>query len=159
MSLFVKKSGILTTIQDLGRVGFRKFGINPNGAMDKTAVRLINILLGNNVAEAVLEMHFPVPEFLFEEAAIFAIGGADFSTKLNGKTIENWRIYFAEKGSVLKFSEKVFGNCTYLSIKGGFKIAEILNSQSTNLIANFGGFEGRKLKSGDRINFKFQISN
>ncbi len=66
MSIIIEKSGLLSTIQDLGRTGSRRFGINPNGAMDKTAVRLINILLGNDEAEAVLEMHFPAPRILFQ---------------------------------------------------------------------------------------------
>ncbi len=159
MSILINKSGILTTIQDLGRKGFRKFGINPNGAMDKTAVRLINVLLSNDEAEAVLEIHFPAPEIVFETAANFALGGADFAAELDGVAIDSWRTNFAESGSILKFRNKVFGNRAYLSIKGGFKIAEVLNSKSTNLTANFGGIEGRKLNNGDRLNFKFQISN
>jgi antagonist of KipI len=61
MSLLVLKSGILTTFQDSGRAGFRRFGINPGGAMDRAAARLINILLGNDENETVLEMHFPAP--------------------------------------------------------------------------------------------------
>lgn len=154
MSILFKKGGLLTTIQDLGRNKFRKFGVNPNGAMDETAVRLINILLGNDENEAILENYFPSPEILFEESAVFALGGADFEAKLNNESIENWRVYFAEKDSVLSFRQKKTGNRAYLSIKGGFEITEVLGSKSTNLIAGFGGFEGRQLKTGDRILFK-----
>ena len=153
MSIFVQKSGILSTIQDLGRKGFRRFGINSNGAMDSRAVRLINILLGNNEAEAVLEMHFPAPEILFEEDAFVAFGGADFGAKLDDKFVENWRICFAEKGSVLKFEQKVLGSRAYLSVKGGFETKKWLDSSSTNLPAKIGGFEGRSLQTGDRIKF------
>ena len=153
MSLLIKKQGLLSTIQDLGRNGFRRFGINPNGAMDKTAARLINILLGNNETEAVIEMHFPAPEILFEEETMFALGGANFGAKLNDESIENWKIQFAESGSILKFSEKIFGNRSYLAVKGGFKIEKWLASASTNLTANIGGFDGRKLETGDRIEF------
>ena len=73
MSILIEKSGVLSTIQDTGRNGFRRFGINPNGAMDTSAARLINILLGNDDSEAVLEMHFPAPGLKFEEAAIIAL--------------------------------------------------------------------------------------
>ena len=151
MSLLIKKQSLLSTIQDLGRNGFRRFGINPNGAMDKTAVRLINILLGNTETEAVIEMHFPAPEILFEEETIFALGGANFGAKLNDESIENWKIHFAESGSILKFSEKILGNRSYLAVKGGFKIENWLASASTNLTANIGGFNGRKLEKGDRL--------
>ncbi len=159
MSLLFNKSGILTTIQDLGRNGFRKYGINPNGAMDRTALRLINILLGNDETEAVLEIHFPAPEIVFETAVNFALGGADFSAELDGVAIDNWCTHFAESGSVLNFRHKNFGNRAYLSIKSGFNIKKILNSQSTNLTANFGGIEGRKLQNGDRIELKSKVQS
>jgi antagonist of KipI len=153
MSILIKKEGLLATIQDLGRNGFRRFGINPNGVMDKTSVRLINILLQNDENEAVIEMHFPAPEILFEETAIFALGGADFGANLDNKPIENWQIWNAEKGSTLKFTDKIKGTCAYLSIQGGFKLKTWLNSASTNLTAEIGGFEGKKLQQNDRISF------
>lgn len=153
MSLLLLKSGILTTVQDLGRFGLRRFGVNPNGAMDAAAVRLINILLGNDESEAVLEMHFPAPEIEFEETAIFAVGGADFGAQSNGARIENWQPRFAEKGDVLKFTEKVFGNRAYLSIKNGFRVENRLGSASTNLTAKFGGCGGERLQNGDRLFF------
>jgi len=153
MSILINKTGILTTVQDFGRTNFRRFGINLNGAMDKIAVRLINSLLANDENEAVLEMHFPASEILFEETAFFALGGADFSAKLDDKAIENWRIYTAEKGSILKFTQKAFGNRIYLAIGGGFQIKTWLKSASTNLKAQIGGFQGRKLYNNDRIFF------
>jgi len=156
MGVFINKEGILTTVQDAGRNGYRRFGINPNGAMDSAAARLINILLGNFDSEAVLEMHFPASEMTFEEDTVFALGGADFRAKLNDEMLENWKPYYAEKGSVLKFTEKVFGNRAYLSVKGGFVIEKWLGSASTNLTANIGGFSGRKLNKGDKLFFKIQ---
>ena len=157
MSIFFQKEGILTTVQDLGRFGFRQLGINPSGVMDKTAARLINILLSNNENEAVLEMHFPAPEFLFEENALFALGGADFKAQLNDKQIEIWKIYFAEKNSKLKFTGKSLGNRAYFSIKGGFEVENWLGSASTNLTAKVGGFSGRKMQKNDRLFFNRPI--
>lgn len=161
MSIFIKQSGILTTLQDLGRSGFQRFGINPNGAMDRQAVRLLNILLGNDETEAVLEMHFPAPVLEFETEAIIALGGADFGAKINDKPIENWRPFYVEKGSGLSFEQKKYGNRSYLAVKGGFKLEKWLNSYSTNLRAEIGGFHGRKLQANDRIelNSRFRIPN
>lgn len=159
MSILINKAGILTTVQDLGRNGFRRFGINPNGAMDRTAVCLINTLLGNDVDAPVLETHFPAPEILFEEPALIAVGGADFSPQIDDEMIENWQPVFAGKGSLLKFSGKIFGNRAYLAVKGGFKIENWLGSASTNLKAKIGGFGGRKLEPGDRILFNQSIED
>lgn len=159
MSLFFSTNSLLTTVQDLGRSGFRAFGINPNGAMDRQAVRLINILLGNDENEAVLEIHFPAPKITFERNAFVALDGADFSAQIENRKIENRRIFPVEKGQTLSFPKKIRGNRLYLSVKGGFEIEDWLNSQSTNLKAKIGGFSGRSLQKGDRINFKFQISD
>ena len=159
MTILIQKKGILDTFQDLGRNGFRKFGVNPNGAMDKIAVNLINILLGNNENEAVLEMHFPASVIKFTENAVFTVGGANFGAKLNENLLENWRPYFAEKDSVLKFPEKKSGNRAYLSIKGGFDIENRLDSKSTNLTAEFGGFFGRSLEKNDEIKFKVKLNS
>ncbi len=153
MSILVERSGLLSTIQDTGRTGFRRFGINPNGAMDKTAVRLINRLLANDDAEAVLEMHFPAPILKFGEPAVFALGGADFGATLDGEVIENWRPVRVEKNQTLKFTKKTSGNRAYISVKGGFKINKWLGSASTNLVAEIGGYDGRSLTKGDKLNF------
>lgn len=154
MSIVFLTNSLLTTVQDLGRNKFRRFGINSNGAMDKTAVRLINILLRNDENEAVLEIHFPAPKILFEESAVIALGGANFGAQLDETKIENWRPVFAEKGSTLSFPEKNFGNRVYLSVKGGFQIEKWLDSASTNLKAKIGGFEGRSLQKTDRLFFR-----
>jgi antagonist of KipI len=154
MSIFIQKEGILMTVQDLGRVGFRRLGINPNGAMDTFAVRIINTLLGNVESEAVLEMHFPAGEIEFESDVVFAIGGADFDATIDGKATANWSNQFGPKGSVLRFTKKNQGNCAYLSVKGGFAVEHWLDSSSTNLMVNLGGFKGRRLLKGDRIAFK-----
>jgi antagonist of KipI len=154
MSIVFLTNSPLTTVQDLGRKHFRRFGINPNGAMDKTAVRLINILLGNDDRESVLEMHFPAPKILFEKTALIALGGADFGAKINEREIENWRPIYAEKGNVLSFSKKASGTRAYLAIRNGFETRPWLGSASTNLKAKIGGFEGRSLRQNDRLFFK-----
>ena len=151
MSILLQKPGIMTTVQDLGRTGSRRFGINPGGAMDRTAARLANILVGNADGTAVLEIHFPSPQIVFEADAAAAIGGADFAPTLDSQTIENWRPFFAKKDSVLKFSEKVAGNRAYLAVKGGFQLEKWLGSSSANLSAGFDGILGRRCEIGDRI--------
>lgn len=153
MSLLIKKPGILSTIQDLGRTGHRALGINPSGVMDHAAAILINALLGNPENEAVLELHFPAGEFIFETACSFAIGGADFGARLNGNEIPNWKAMAASNGDILTFSGPYLGSRSYLAVAGGFRNDKWLGSKSTNLTAGAGGLQGRKLTQGDRIEF------
>ena len=154
MGIVIQKAGVLDTLQDLGRNGYRKFGINPNGAMDRNSLRVINSLLGNLENEAALEMHFPAPTILFEEPATFVLGGGNFDASLDKTSLENCAIYTAKNGSVLKFKRKIAGNRCYLAVRNGFETKSWLGSASTNLIAKAGGFAGRRLNSNDRIAFQ-----
>lgn len=119
--------------------------------MDRTAVRLLNILLDNEENCAVVEMHFPAGEFLFEKPTSFAVGGADFKPRINDREISNWAICEASSGDILNFPNKRVGNRVYLAVGGGFEIPMWLGSSSTNLTACAGGFEGRRLQNGDRL--------
>lgn len=153
MSLFVTKPGILTTVQDLGRTGSRSLGINTNGVMDRSAARLVNVLLGNDENEAVLELHFPAGEFVFEESCSIALGGAELGATLNNIYVPNWCTIRAKKGDQLKFAEPKGGNRCCLAVAGGFVVDKWLGSRSTNVMANAGGLSGRKLERDDRIGF------
>ncbi|WP_261449424.1 5-oxoprolinase subunit C family protein [Marinilongibacter aquaticus] len=140
-------------MQDLGRRGYQSIGLNPNGVMDHISMRLINILLGNAENEAVIEFHYPTPMISFEEQALIAIGGADFSPSLNNKPLENWKVYVVGPGDMLTFGKKVKGERAYLSVKGGFKFPKILDSSSTNLSAGFGGI---KIAKGFSVELKLK---
>ncbi|MBL0182192.1 MAG: hypothetical protein IPP96_07815 [Chitinophagaceae bacterium] len=61
MSIKIIKQGVLTTLQDGGRKGFRNMGICPGGAMDIFAMAVSNFLVGNYESAAVLEINFPGP--------------------------------------------------------------------------------------------------
>ncbi len=151
MSIRVIKAGLLDTVQDLGRNGYQHLGINPGGVMDRFASTTANVLLGNEINEAVIEMHFPAPAFLFEQDAIIAIDGADFSPTINGETIRLRHPLIISKSSVLHFDKLIAGSRAYLSIKGGMNIEPWLDSYSTNLKAAAGGFKGRPLQRDDVI--------
>ncbi|WP_337044279.1 biotin-dependent carboxyltransferase family protein [Emticicia sp. 17c] len=136
------KTGLLSTFQDTGRHKYRYMGVNPNGAMDKMALRLLNMLLQNSENEAAIEIHFPAPEIFFDHDTLIAIGGADFSPYLFHKNhsiqhINNWQCTWVKAGSTLKFSKRISGQRTYLAVKGGFKVSEWLGSKSTNTLLGF----------------------
>src|SRR5438045_9680764 len=100
MSLLIRKPGILSTVQDLGRIGGRSIGINPTGVMDRAATRIVNTLVENEDTTALIETHFSAAEVAFDSPTVFAIGGADFGAALDGKQIPNWSTALPENGSV-----------------------------------------------------------
>lgn len=158
MTLRFEKAGLMTTVQDLGRAGFARYGVNRNGVMDAAAARLINILLCNHENAAVIEMHYPAPQIVFEQDGTFAIGGADFGALLNGKRVANWTPFSARRGDVLSFEKKILGNRAYLAAGGGFKTTRWLGSSSTNVIAGLGGNNGKKIAAGDTIEYGGRIA-
>jgi len=153
MSLKIIKAGILDSIQDPGRYGFGELGINPAGAMDRFAAKLVNILVGNDINEAVIEMHFPSSVILFEKEAMIAMGGADFSATINDKEISQWQPLIVSKNSILQFHKWKRGARCYLAVREKLDIPKWLNSWSTNLKAACGGYHGRALQKDDVIQF------
>jgi antagonist of KipI len=151
MTIVVLKPGILDTIQDQGRHGYARWGVNPSGVMDTYASRIANALVGNDLRDAVLEMHFPASSFRFEDDALVAITGADFDATLDGMSIPLWKPVHIRKNSILQFARRRWGSRCYLAVAGGLDLELWLESRSTNLIANAGGYKGRALRKGDRI--------
>ncbi|MER2060768.1 MAG: biotin-dependent carboxyltransferase family protein [Niallia sp.] len=151
MTITVLSSGMLSSIQDLGRYGFQKHGVIVSGAMDTYSLRIGNLIVGNKEGEAGLEITLLGPTLLFESDMLIAITGGDLSPEIGGKLVPLWRPVFVKKGSVLKFGKIKAGCRAYLSVAGGFTVPEILNSKSTYLRARIGGYKGRAIKAGDRL--------
>src|SRR5690606_3149393 len=154
MNLKIIQAGILDSVQDNGRLGYRHLGINPGGCMDQQAASVANILVGNDLNEAVIEMHFPAAEFLFEEPALIAVAGADFSTTINGKLVAAGHPVLVDANTMLQFKKSIKGARAYLAIRGGINISSWLSSYSTNLQAGAGGFQGRRLMRYDGLPYQ-----
>jgi len=135
----------------LGRPGYQKYGVIVSGAMDTYAMRLSNILVGNEENEGVLEITLIGPSLKLETGTLFSITGADISPTINGKKIPRGRPIYLNKDCILKFGYCKAGCLSYLAVAGGFDVKKIMESKSTYLRAQFGGFNGRSLKKDDII--------
>lgn len=154
MSVEVIKSGMADTFQDGGRFGYQHLGVNPNGAMDLTAMKVANALVGNEMNETVLELCFPASVLKFSTPAIIALSGADFAAELNETPVPINQAITVSAESELRFTRIVKGVFCYLAVRGGFQIQPWLNSGSTNVKAKSGGMIGRSLQKGDLIKLK-----
>jgi antagonist of KipI len=151
MSIRVIKPGPLSSLQDLGRAGFQRFGVIVCGAMDEWSHRVANLLVGNLADEATLEITLMGPSLAFEETALVAILGADLSPRIGDTPVPMGRPVLVRAGSQLDFGRRAFGCRAYLAVHGGFAVAPVMGSRSTYLRAGFGGFEGRALRKGDAL--------
>lgn len=147
----VRRAPAYATIQDLGRPGFRANGVPASGAMDRVALAILNVLVGNDRGDAGIEVALTGGQFVFDSATIFAIGGAAVVTTLNGSPIEGYRVYRANAGESLAIEKIVSGRFAYVVVSGGIDTPVVLRSRSTYTPGGFGGFYGRRLKSADEL--------
>lgn len=149
MSIRIRRAGMYTTVQDLGRYGYRGGGVPVSGAMDQFALRAANVLVGNASGAAALELTMVGPELEFLEAVMFAICGAEMEPRINGQKVPAWRPIIAQKGQFLELSRALDGCRSYIALAGGIVIPPVMGSKSTYARARVGGFAGRALRSGD----------
>jgi antagonist of KipI len=146
----VVKPGLLTSVQDLGRFGFQRFGVPVSGVMDKYAFACANVLVGNAANDACLEVTLLGPELEVLDPAQVAVAGADFSVLVNGEIMPMWETLNVKKGDVIAFSGSAGCGCrAYLAVRGGIDVPVVLGSRSTYVRGSFGGYEGRGLRAGD----------
>lgn len=150
-SIEIIKPGLLTTIQDLGRWGYQRYGMSVAGAMDHFALRVGNLLVGNDENEAGLEVTMMGPEIKFNCDEVIAVTGADMQPMINGKLVPLWTSLHVKMDDVLSFKGIKSGLRSYISFSRGIDVPEIMNSKSTFTRGSVGGFEGRKLEAGDFI--------
>lgn len=141
--------GLLTTVQDFGRVGVMKNGFTQNGVMDRYSMRVANRLCGNCDSAPVLEMTVLGITAKFTQDTVICVSGADFDAKINDKPIKRNKAYKINNGDILSMGVAKSGMRAYLAVAGGIVSEYVFGSASTNLKFAFGGYNGRKLQSGD----------
>ena len=151
MAIRIVNPGLSTTVQDLGRPGYYNIGIPLSGGMDRFALRVANMLVGNDENAAVLEAVFLGPEIEFTSDAIVAVTGAELPPKVDGKVQPTWTSFPIKKGQVLSFDYLKKGARAYIAVAGGIDVPVVLGSRSTYTLGALGGLEGRKLQKGDDL--------
>jgi len=152
MEMFeVVQPGLYTTIQDRGRFGYLQFGIPPCGVVDSFAYKVSNLLVGNGVDEAVLEVTILGPVLDTLENGVIAVTGADLSPQLNDSSLPLWESIPIKRGDKLSFKGPKKGCRAYIGVGGGIDVPLVMGSRSTYVAGKIGGIGGRSLIAGDKI--------
>jgi antagonist of KipI len=139
--------GILTTYQDLGRHGSRRFGIPLSGAMDAIALRAANLLVGNKGTEVGLEVTLMGLKMVALSPMLIAVTGGDLNFTINSEYQPPWRNCRLESGDILHFRSRKSGLRAYLAARGGFKAPTFMGSASVFQR----GLMGSPLREGDQL--------
>ena len=156
MGIRVLKGGMLTTVQDLGRTGYQSQGLSVAGVMDVRSFKIANLLLDNPENEPVLEFTLIGPTLEFTSATIIAITGGDFQPTVNGEPVPMYTALYMNKGDILKFQSARTGSRGYIAFSSYLDVPVVMGSRCTNLKSKIGGFKGRKLQTGDYMNFRIK---
>jgi 5-oxoprolinase (ATP-hydrolysing) subunit C len=151
MTVDVLKAGPLSSVQDLGRRGYRHLGVALAGVLDPLSFEIANRLVGNPPGAAGLEITMGPVSLRFNQASRIAITGTDFNTSLDQENVSSWWSLPVRAGQVLTLRGARRGMRAYLAVAGGIDVPVVMGSRSTDLKAGFGGLRGRTLRDGDAL--------
>jgi biotin-dependent carboxylase-like uncharacterized protein len=132
--------GFGASVQDRGRVGWRRFGVPGSGVMDDHAAAWANRLLDNSADAPVIELALQGAELYVRRDAWIAISGANTDS-----THPMWRAVRVPSGETIRFPRHHYGMWTYVAVEAGFDAPRLLGSAS---VYARGGL-GRLLERGD----------
>src|SRR5438034_11117675 len=103
MEMIVTRAGFLTSVQDLGRTGFREFGVSLSGALDPFALRVANLLVGNDEGAAGREITLGGLQLRLNDERIVAWCGGESDVQTGSRSWPDGRVSRAQAGDELTF--------------------------------------------------------
>ncbi|MDZ7924441.1 MAG: urea carboxylase [Marinagarivorans sp.] len=151
----VLSGGTQTTLQDFpGRQHHWHVGVPPSGPFDNYSFRLANRALNNASDAPALEITLQGPSLVFSQPTTIALTGAVLEATLDGEAITPYQATPVRAGQTLVLGRiKEAGARAYLAIAGGFDCPRYLGSAATFTLGQFGGHNGRALRTGDVLHF------
>ncbi|SDY96046.1 sensor histidine kinase inhibitor, KipI family [Variovorax sp. YR266] len=139
----IRAAGLQALLQDGGRHGQAGQGVSASGAMDQRSLQAANRLVGNASDMACMEIAYGGFQFACRGDAVVAITGADGPVMLTRADGAKWPLpryqpIALADGDVLALGEPQAGIRSYIAVRGGFDIAPVLGSLSTDTLARVG---------------------
>ena len=145
----IVRTGPGSSIQDLGRREWARFGVPNSGPADKISPEWINHLLRNESNDAVIEISQPGFRIEPSHACEIAIAGAPCAVFLNEKSVPSSQKISLKAKDILELGAFTHGARVYVGIKGGFQTPLALGSRSFYPEIT----QKTYLQKGDRIPF------
>jgi biotin-dependent carboxylase-like uncharacterized protein len=143
--------GPQTTVQDLGRRGYLRYGIPESGPVDRAAFVLANRLVGNDDGAAGLECTLIGARLTIQGDGVLAATGAEMPLSVNDRDAPCWEAVPVRAGDVVRLGPARSGVRGYLAFSGGLEVPAVLGSRATYLRGQLGGYNGRALRKGDEV--------
>ena len=142
-ALEILSPGLQTLFQDLGRHGQAGQGVSASGAMDQAALKTANRLVGNTSDRACLETASGGLHLRSRGDTVVAVTGADAPLTVTSANGQQWHAarylpLALTEGDTLSIGQPQAGLRSYLAVRGGFAVAPVLGSCSTDMLAHVG---------------------
>ena len=151
--LEVISSGLMTTIQDLGRRGWTQIGVPVSGAADPFSAALANFLLGKDINSPVLECTLSGPKLKLLIDQQIVVTGARLPVKIDNQVSPHSTVINVDAGSTIEIQSSHCGCRCYIAFSKDMEAINFLGSVSTYVPGKLGGINGRALEKGDIIGF------
>ncbi|WP_354424037.1 urea amidolyase family protein [Variovorax atrisoli] len=139
----IRAAGLQALLEDGGRHGQAKQGVSASGAMDRRSLQAANRLVGNASDTACIEVAYGGFQLACRGDAVVAVTGAEGPVTLTRADGAQWPLpryqpVALAEGDVLALGEPTAGIRSYIAVRGGFDIAPVLGSLSTDTLARVG---------------------
>ncbi|AYD04387.1 urea amidolyase family protein [Neorhizobium sp. NCHU2750] len=128
--------------QDHGRFGQTGQGVSASGALDQSAFRAANRIVGNPAGTACIEITLGGFSFQSNARAVIGITGAPcpITVSAAGNVIAHttYQPISIEPGDIVTLGNPTAGMRSYLAVRGGFEVAPVLGSAATDTLAVVG---------------------
>ncbi len=146
--------GPQTTVQDLGRRGYLRYGIPESGPMDRAAFVIANRLVGNPDGAAGLECALIGARLEMLADSALAVTGAVMPLTVDDREAPRWRTVRVRAGDIVRLGPATSGVRAYVAFAGGLEVPPVLGSRSTYLRGQLGGYNGRALRKSDQLEMR-----
>jgi 5-oxoprolinase (ATP-hydrolysing) subunit C len=150
--LVISAIGPASSVQDGGRFGAQRYGLQPSGAMDRLGLASANCLVGNTLFAPGVEIGPYGAAFTARQGAVrVALSGAPRSADISGRAVAWDTSVTIADGETLKLGVARGGSFSYLAIEGGIAGEPMFGSLAVNARAGLGSPYPRPLQAGDEL--------
>ncbi|MDQ1074415.1 MULTISPECIES: urea amidolyase family protein [Microbacterium] len=137
-ALHVLDSGGFTTVQDLGRPHLAALGVARSGALDRTALRIANRLVGNAEGAAGLEIALGGFRARAEADTWVCVTGALTDLRVDGRARDLYAPVRVPAGAEISIGPVLAGLRSFLALRGGVLAPLALGSRASDVLAGLG---------------------
>jgi biotin-dependent carboxylase-like uncharacterized protein len=138
LALEVLATGPLVLVEDAGRPGLAAVGVSRSGAADRTAYGLGCRLVGNEHGRAALEVLLGGLSVRARGRVTVTLTGALAPATVDERPVGHAALVDVADGSVLTLGMPATGLRSYVTVRGGIDVDQVLGSRSTDTLSGLG---------------------